>query len=63
MAIYEDLGDERRISVRVGENLMNLTTADAIYYERGDLVSLKFNAEKTHLFDINTGERIRAPKK
>ena len=63
VAIYEDLGDERRISVRVGENLMNLTTADAIYYERGDLVSLKFNAEKTHLFDINTGERIRAPKK
>ena len=63
VAIYEDLGDERRISVRVGENLMNLTTADAIYYERGDLVSLKFNADKTHLFDINTGERIRAPKK
>ncbi|MBP3652412.1 MAG: ABC transporter ATP-binding protein [Clostridia bacterium] len=63
VAIYEDLGDERRISVRVGENLLNLTTADAIYYERGDLVSLKFNAEKTHLFDINTGERIRAPKK
>ena len=49
--------------MRVGEDLMNLTTADAIYYERGDLVSLKFNAEKTHLFDINTGERIRAPKK
>lgn len=62
VAIYEDLGDERRISVRVGENLLNLTTADPIYYERGDIVSLKFNAEKTHLFDIDTGERIRAPK-
>ena len=62
VAIYEDLGDERRISVRVGENLMNLTTPDAVYYERGDLVSLKFNAEKTHLFDPDSGVRIRAPK-
>ena len=60
VAIYEDLGDERRISVRVGENLLNLTTADAVFYDRGDPVALKFNAEKTHLFDIDTGERIRA---
>lgn len=60
VAIYEDLGDERRVSVRVGEELLNLTTTDQIYYDRGDLVSLKFNAEKTHLFDIETGERIRA---
>ena len=62
VAIYEDLGDERRISVRIGESLMNLTTTDAVYYERGMPISLMFNAEKTHLFDIDTGERIRAPK-
>ncbi len=62
VAIYEDLGDERRVSVRIGENLLNLTTSDTIHYERGDLVSLKFNADKTHLFNVDTGERIRAPK-
>lgn len=59
VAIYEDLGDERRVSVRVGESLLNLTTTDQIYYDRGDIISLKFHAEKTHLFDINTGDRIR----
>lgn len=63
VAVYEDLGDERRIGVRVGENLLNLTTPETIYYDRGDPVTLKFNAEKTHLFDIDTGERIRAPEK
>jgi len=60
VAIFENLGDERRISVRVGENLLNLTTTDPIYYERGDIVKLTFNAEKTHLFDAETGERIRS---
>ncbi len=62
VAIYEDLGDERRISVRVGENLLSLTTTDSVYYERGDQVKLKFNAERTHLFDVDTGERIRPEK-
>ena len=59
VAIYEDLGDERRISVRVGENLLNLTTTDQVFYEAGDKITLRFNAEKTHLFDIETGNRIR----
>jgi len=60
VAIFEDLGDERRVSVRVGENLLNLTTTDQVYYEAGDIISLRLNAEKTHLFDIETGNRIRA---
>ena len=60
VAIYENLGDERRVSVRVGDNLLTLTTPDPIYYERGDEVKLKFNAERTHLFDVNTGQRIRS---
>jgi multiple sugar transport system ATP-binding protein len=60
VAIYEDLGDERRVSVRVGENLLNLTTTDQVYYNQGDIISLRLNAEKTHLFDIETGNRIRS---
>jgi multiple sugar transport system ATP-binding protein len=59
VAIYEDLGDERRISVRIGESLMHLTTTDPIYYDQGELVRLTFNPERTHLFDANTGTRIR----
>jgi len=63
VAIYEDLGDERRISVRIGENLLHLTTPDPIYYERGDLVRLTFHQERTHLFDMTTGERIRSKQR
>ncbi|MCL2851659.1 MAG: ABC transporter ATP-binding protein [Defluviitaleaceae bacterium] len=60
IAIYENLGDERRISVRVGDSLMNMITTDNVVYERGQEVQLEFYAERTHLFDPETGKRIRA---
>ncbi|MDO4272987.1 MAG: ABC transporter ATP-binding protein [Eubacteriales bacterium] len=60
VAIYENLGDERRISVRVGEQLLSMTTAEDVSYEAGDLVQLLFHEERTHLFDKETGERIRS---
>lgn len=59
VALYENLGDERRLSIRVGENLLNLTTQEDIKYKKGDQVYLSFNAERTHLFNIETGNRIR----
>ena len=60
VAMFENLGDERRIGVRVGENLMMLITEDETRYSQGDIVRLEVNGEKTHLFDIETGDRIRA---
>ncbi|MGC4019785.1 MAG: ABC transporter ATP-binding protein [Muricomes sp.] len=60
VAVYENLGDERRISVRVGEMLLSMTTPDDVYYEAGQKVQLIFHEERTHLFDPETGERIRA---
>jgi len=59
VAIYENLGDERRISVRVGEMLLSMTTTEDVYYEPGEKVQLIFYEERTHLFDPETGERIR----
>lgn len=59
VAVYENLGDERRISVRVGEMLLSMTTPDDVYYEAGQKVQLIFHEERTHLFDPETGERIR----
>ncbi len=59
VAIYENLGDERRISVRVGESLLSMTTAEDVYYEPGQKVQLIFHEERTHLFDPETGDRIR----
>ena len=38
---------------------MMLITEDEKRYDTGDTVKLEVRAEKTHLFDINTGNRIR----
>ncbi|MCP1103046.1 multiple sugar transport system ATP-binding protein [Aequitasia blattaphilus] len=59
IAIFENLGDERRISVRVGDMLLSMTTAEDVYYTPGEEVQLIFQEERTHLFDPETGERIR----
>ncbi len=60
VAMYENLGDEGRVGVRVGENLLMLILTDERRFSRGDIVRLEVNGEKTHLFDVENGERIRA---
>ncbi len=59
IATFENLGDERRIGIHVGETLLMLITEDEKRYSRGDIIKLEVRGEKTHLFDINTGNRIR----
>lgn len=58
VAVFENLGDERRIGVRVGDNLVMLITADENRYHHGDVIKLEVNEQKTHLFDLETGSRI-----
>jgi multiple sugar transport system ATP-binding protein len=62
VAIYENFGDERRLSIRVGDYHLNLTTADDVFYKSGDIIRLEFNSEKTHLFDAETGAAIKYPE-
>jgi multiple sugar transport system ATP-binding protein len=59
VAIYENFGDERRVSIRVGAEHLNITTAEEVFYQRGDIINLEFNSEKTHLFDTETGTAIK----
>ncbi len=59
VAVFEDLGDERHISVRIGDSLLNITTEKDVSYRKGQIIRLVFHAERTHLFDPETGERIR----
>lgn len=59
VAIYENFGDERRVSIRVGEDHLNLTTAADVFYRRGDIIHLEFNSGKTHLFNAETGAAIK----
>jgi multiple sugar transport system ATP-binding protein len=59
VAVYENFGDERRVSVRVGADHLNITTAENVAYTRGDSIRLDFNSEKTHLFDPESGKVIK----
>ncbi|WP_283681386.1 ABC transporter ATP-binding protein [Parablautia sp. Marseille-Q6255] len=59
IATFENLGDERRIGIRVGSTLMMLITDDEKRYRSGDIIRLEVRGEKTHLFDLESGERIR----
>ena len=60
VATFENLGDERRIGIHVGKSLLMLITEDETRYRKGDIIKLEVRGEKTHLFDIETGDRIRA---
>ena len=59
IATFENLGDERRIGIRVGDTLLMLITEDERRYRSGDIIKLEVREEKTHLFDLETGERSR----
>lgn len=58
VAVFENLGDERRIGIRVGDHLIMLITNDEKRYRHGDIIKLEVNEDKTHLFDLATGNRI-----
>lgn len=62
IATFENLGDERRIGIRVGKTLLMLITEDERRYAAGDVIKLEVRSEKTHLFDLETGDRIREKK-
>jgi multiple sugar transport system ATP-binding protein len=59
VAIYENFGDERRVSIRVGEDHLNLITSEDVSYQHGDIIRLEFNSEKTYLFDAETGAAVK----
>jgi len=59
ISVFENLGDEKKISFRVGEGFLTLITTDEKRYQQGDVVKLEVKSEKTHLFDINTGDKLR----
>ncbi|MDF2656920.1 MAG: transporter related protein [Bacillota bacterium] len=58
ISVFENLGDEKKISFRVGDGFLTLITTDEKRYQQGDVVKLEVKSEKTHLFDVNTGEKI-----
>ncbi|MDR3210400.1 MAG: TOBE domain-containing protein, partial [Planctomycetota bacterium] len=59
ITVFENLGDERRISIDVGnDEFLTLITEDEKRYRQGDHIRLSFRETKTHIFNQSTGERI-----
>ena len=63
ISVFENLGDEKKISFRVGDGFLTLITTDEKRYRQGDVVKLEVKSEKTHLFDVETGEKIMVSTK
>ncbi len=60
ISVFENLGDEKRISIEVGsEEYLTLITEDETRYKPGDQIRLAFHEAKTHIFNKSTGDRIR----
>jgi multiple sugar transport system ATP-binding protein len=57
--VFENLGEERIISIKVGENFLTIVTDDETRYKSGDPIRIKANEQLVYLFDVKTGERIR----
>lgn len=59
IAVFENLGDEKRISIGVGpEEYLTLITEDEKRYRKGDEIKLTFREAKTHIFNKTSGEKI-----
>lgn len=59
ISVFENLGEEKKISFRVGQGFLTLITTDEKRYKQGDMVKLEVKSDKTHLFDVSTGSKIR----
>ncbi|WP_319560086.1 ABC transporter ATP-binding protein [Marispirochaeta sp.] len=62
ITVSESLGEEHRLHFRIGEEYLTMITSDKIRYTAGDVVKLNILSEKTHLFDLETGDKIRTDK-
>lgn len=59
VSIYENLGEDCRVHIIFDEDTMLSVVSDEIIeFKEGDPIRLLFNAERTHIFSKETGERI-----
>ena len=58
---FENLGDERRISIKINEDqYLSLITAENVSYNADDNIKISFNKDRMHIFDIESGKRLNA---
>lgn len=57
--VFENLGDERIISISIGESFLTIVMEEMLVFEKGDKITVKMEENLLYLFDKETGERIR----
>jgi multiple sugar transport system ATP-binding protein len=58
VGIFENLGEERRVYVRINDMLLSVVTNLPIHFKSSDEIKLWFRSDRVHLFDPHTGKRI-----
>lgn len=59
VSIFENLGEERRVYFRINEMLLSVVTNLAIQAKSGEEIKLWFRPDRIHLFDPETGKRLK----
>lgn len=57
--VFENLGDERIISIRIGDGFLTIVIEEMLVFEKGDKITVKMDQNLLYLFDKETGGRIR----
>jgi multiple sugar transport system ATP-binding protein len=58
VSIFEPLGEENRIHIRIRDQMLTLITIQGTAYRPGDKIRLLFREDRIHLFDLLSGSRI-----
>ena len=57
--VFENLGDERIISIRILEDFLTIVIEDMLVFQKGSRIYVKMKEDLLYLFDRETGERVR----
>lgn len=58
VSVFENLGDEKLISVQVGDKELSIAFEEELRFSPGDTIRVKVDSNLLYLFDLETGERV-----
>ncbi len=63
VTVFENVGEECRIHIKIEEdNILSIVSEEIYKLDTGDGIKIKFDSDRIHIFDVNTGERVEKQK-
>ncbi|WP_277679028.1 ABC transporter ATP-binding protein [Gracilibacillus dipsosauri] len=63
VTVFENVGEECRIHIKIEEdNILSIVSEEIYKLDTGDRIKIKFDSDRIHIFDVNTGERVEKQK-